>query len=146
MMMKQRPATPARPWTHAALAMLAAAALALGTFACGGSPTGASASVTETFNGTLSMNNASYFTFTVAKQGTVTMTATALSPQSGAAIGLGLGQIVGTSCLLQLQEPGLYVGQPLTFNNIAAGAYCGQIFDIGYLTEDNTYTVSVAHP
>jgi hypothetical protein len=118
------------------------------TFACGGSGTSPSETVTEPpFTGTLKANDASYFgPFTVAKDGSVTMTATSLSPQSDAAIGLGLGQFVGNTCVIQINEPGFYVGQPLAFNGISAGQYCGSIFDIGYLTQDNTFTVSVAHP
>lgn len=115
--------------------------------ACGGSPSSPSNSTTDPFSGTLKANSAAYFgPFTVTKEGTVTITATALSPQSSVAIGLGLGQFVGNTCVIQVNEPGFYVNQPVGFNGISAGQYCASIFDIGYLTQDNTFTVTVTHP
>lgn len=115
--------------------------------ACGGSQTSPSETTTEPFTGTLKVNSAAYSSpFTVTKEGTVTLTVTALSPQSDAAIGLGLGQFVGTTCVIQIQDPGFYVGQPLAFNGIVAGQYCVKIYDIGFLTQDNTFTVTVSHP
>ena len=117
--------------------------------ACSSSPTGASASTTETFSGTVAKGGTSGFgPFTVAKDGTLTMTVTALSPDSAAGVYLNFGQISGSSCIVQPASTFNYLnpGQPLSFQNVPAGQYCGQIGDIGDFTATETFTVTVAHP
>jgi hypothetical protein len=134
----------------AAWAALATSVLLAG---CGGSSTPTSAPTpapeikTETFNGTVTQGGAASNLFTVAAQGTITVTLTSLSPQSTVTSGFGIGQPSGTSCTLLT---GAYtesakVGYVMS-GTIAAGSYCVGIYDIGNFTSSNDYVITISHP
>ncbi|HVC21505.1 MAG TPA: hypothetical protein VNE16_15635 [Vicinamibacterales bacterium] len=124
---------------------IAAVAALCAAFACGGTPTSASATINEPpFSGTLGIAGEAAVPFNVSKQGTVSITVTAFNPQSTIALGVGLGQLTTSGCLLSVQQT-VTVNEPVSFTGIPAGTYCAAIFDIGYVTENNTFTLAISH-
>jgi hypothetical protein len=132
-------------WRAAAIA-LGLAALAA---ACGGSsattPTTTPTTTTETFTGTVPAGGVAFHNFTVAQQGTITATLTALSPQSTITVGLGIGNPSGTTCSLVSTNETTKMGSVLS-GTIAVGAYCIQIYDIGNIQGSDDYTITLVHP
>jgi len=103
-------------------------------------------SQTETFTGTLVAQGSNLHAFTVAQTGPLTVTLTAVGPPPTIFVGLGVGTPAGTSCSLLLSanaQAGM-VAQ-LTGNVAVPGPFCVAVFDVGNLTTDVTYSVTVSH-
>lgn len=141
------------------LAMVAAVA-ALTAVACGGSsstttpttPT-TTVTVTETFSGTLNVNGAASFPFTVSGAGLITATLASLARSDGStsdpapATGLGLGTWNGTSCQVVLpNDNGAAQGQQLIGQATGSGSLCLRVYDVGKFAAAVAYTVTVVHP
>jgi hypothetical protein len=101
---------------------------------------------TETFGGTVGVQGSSRSTFTVAQQGTVTVTLSALSPS--VAMGLGIGTPNGTTaCAMTSSTTSALPGStPQLTVTEPAGSYCVSVYDVGNVTGTVTYSVIVAHP
>jgi len=125
-------------------------AVLVATMACNNSsstPT-APATTTETFAGTLTVNGAQTYQFTVVNAGTITATLTTVGPDSTVLIGMSLGVWSGTSCSvgtgLALDQAAQ--GSVLTATVSAPGTLCLRMYDSGTLTASATYSVDVTHP
>jgi hypothetical protein len=132
---------------------------------CGGSTPTAPTPVVQTdnFTGTLQPLSADFKTFTIAyTQGTSDLSITVNSlmtvadakPVTGITIGIGVGSLSGSACVLQLQTPVAALGQELFApSGASAGTYCVQIYDCptgtsgcaSTLTEPVTYSLTVKH-
>jgi hypothetical protein len=125
---------------------LAAMAALCGALGCGSStPTSASATINEPpLTGTLGVSGEASIPFNVTKTGTVILDVTQFTPQNNIPLGVGLGQLTTSGCLIEAQET-VTVNDPVSFTGITAGSYCAAIYDIGYVTEDNTFTFTVTH-
>jgi hypothetical protein len=130
-------------------ATLAAAALL--SVACGGF-VDPSKNLTDTFNGVIPVQGTGPgHPFRSDKSGEYSIKITALAPTSGSFFGTVLAQ--GTSdggCsgnlpIIQQNSFGT-VNVPVLSSAIYPGNYCVFLFDIGYFTTDQTYTVTVSHP
>jgi hypothetical protein len=113
----------------------------------GTSPSTSSPSTsTETFGGTVGVLGSSRSTFTVAQQGTVTVTLSALSPS--VAMGLGIGTPNGaTACAMTSSTTSAVAGStPQLTVTEPAGTYCVSVYDVGNVTATVTYSIIVAHP
>ena len=101
---------------------------------------------TETFAGSLAVQGASRFTFTVAQTGTVTVTLSTLSPN--VAVGMGVGTPSGTTgCTLTSSNSSALAGStPQITVSQPAGAYCVSVYDVGNLTAAAAFSVIVVHP
>jgi hypothetical protein len=130
-------------------AVAIAAALAALAGACGGSstttPTTPAAPITtETLTGTVLAGGVAFHTFTIAQQGTLTVTLTSLSPQASITMGMGVGTVSGTTCSLISTNETTKVGTVLS-GTIAVGSYCVQIYDIGNVQVSDDYVITIAH-
>jgi hypothetical protein len=129
--------------------------LALLTVACGGNtpttPTTPNLPSTEIFSGTLPVQGSSFYSFTVAATGNVSITLASLVPVApGPAVntvmGLGVGTPSGTECSVTnsvTTAPGLTAQ---LVNSLTAATYCAKIYDLGALAAPVDFTVRIVHP
>ena len=129
--------------------------LALLTVACGSNtpttPTTPNLPSTEIFSGTLPVQGSSFYSFTVAATGNVSITLASLVPVApGPAVntvmGLGVGTPSGTECSVTnsvTTAPGLTAQ---LVNSLTAATYCAKIYDLGALTAPVDFTVRIVHP
>ena len=103
---------------------------------------------TETFSGTLSAQTSSFYAFTVAAAGTVSITLTTLSPTATVPVGLGIGTPSGTtSCTLSSFTSSAVAGStPQITVTENPGTYCAQIYDVGNITTPSTFSITIVHP
>jgi hypothetical protein len=141
------------PVVHAIAVVLVLGLLAA---ACGGdnssttAPTVTGAS-TEVFEGTLAVQGSSFYSFTVATSGQVSITlASLVAAQPGPAVnnvlGLGVGTPLGTDCSLTnsvMASPGLTAQ---LVNSLTAATYCVRIYDLGSLSAPVNFAVRIVHP
>ena len=121
------------------VAVLFAGACGNGDSVTGGAP------VTETFTGTLSSMAADTHSVTMAGDGEIDVTLTALSPQSTITVGLGIGQSVSGVCQFATYVESARVGTLLP-TALTAGTYCVAIYDVGNIQGSDSYTLTVTHP
>ena len=102
--------------------------------------------VTETFSGTLTVNGAITFPFSVAVAGALTGTLTAVGPDASAVIGVALGTYAGTTCQVILANDSAGLSSTITGAVNAQGLLCARVYDAtGKLTAPVTFTITVAH-
>ena len=103
------------------------------------------------FTGTLAPQTSSFYSFTVAQAGTVSVTLASLSvgpfnPTPGTPVGLGFGTPAGTDCSLtrSLKTGAGLAAQLVT--PVALGVFCVDIFDVGSLTVPTDFVIRIVHP
>ncbi len=104
------------------------------------------ATTTDTFNGTLTPNGAKTFSFNVQTAGTLTATLTTVSPDSTTSIGLALGTWNGAACQIVIANDSAVQGVTVTGSAGGAGSLCVRVFDVGNLTANEDFVVTVIHP
>jgi len=130
--------------------------LGLLTAACGGNnnpstPTTPALPSSEVFTGTLAAQGSSFYSFTVAASGNVSITLASLVPKApGPAVntvmGLGVGTPDGTTCAVTnsvTTAPGLTAQ---LVNSLTPATYCAKIYDLGQLTGPVDFAVRIVHP
>jgi len=103
--------------------------------------------VTETFEGTVTINGAVTHPYAVLTAGTVIATFTALDP-SDTTLGLSIGTWNGIACSVgapTLANDNATVGVALTASATATGNYCVRVYDTGKLTQATGYQLTVTH-
>jgi hypothetical protein len=135
---------------------------AIATSGCGNNNTVSNPSatppvtVTDTFEGTLTVNGAITQPFVVQTAGQVVATLTSLDPASvvvngettDTVMGLSLGTWNGLVCTIgapTLANDKAKVGVALTASATATGNYCVRVYDSGSLTQPTAYQLTVAH-
>ncbi len=107
---------------------------------------------TETFTGTLNPNGAQTFNFSVQAAGSVTLTLTSLSLAGTADTTTSVGLMLGTwnttlmTCQVVLTNDKAFQGGFLVGASSGSGALCARIFDVGKLTANEDFTLTVTHP
>ena len=103
-------------------------------------------SVTETFAGTLTPNDAENFPFS-SQRGTVTATLLSIvpDPDSTATLGFSLGTWNGLSCAVVLANDKAVSGTSIIGTVNGTGSLCVRMFDIGTITEPLAFEVRVVH-
>jgi len=104
--------------------------------------------VTELFSGQFVPGGSAARAFTAASAGTVSITLSQLGPQTGLVVGLGIGipQSNGSGCLMtQIMEAGASTSPQLTVQ-VDAGTYCVRLHDLGTLTSQVAFTVTIVRP
>ena len=111
-------------------------------------PTTPSASIDETFNGTLDKNGAIPHTFQTLASGTVQVTLSSVTPDSTIALGMSLGTWNASSNLCQavLSNDRSIQGTVIIGAVSGPGMLCVRMYDIGTLQQSETYVVTVNHP
>jgi len=126
------------------------------TVACGNdntpsTPTTPLLPSSEVFTGTLGAQGSSFYSFTVATSGNVSITLASLVPKApGPAVntvmGLGVGTPDGTTCAVTnsvTTAPGLTAQ---LVNSLTPATYCAKIYDLGQLTGPVDFAVRIVHP
>jgi hypothetical protein len=118
--------------------------------ACGNtitSPSTSTTSVTDTFSSAIAIGGSTSRTFAVSSAGTVQVTLTSYGAGQPAGLGIGVPtSTVGAPCALTqsvITAPG---GSPQIVTTADAGSYCVQIYDIGNLSGDTGFTITIQHP
>jgi hypothetical protein len=130
---------------RAALVLAVAGALSV---SCGGI-VDPSQNKVETFSGTIALQGRGpVHPFSSSKTGEISVKITALSPSSGTPVGLLWAQASSAgACDGQvLLSTVAQLNVPAISNQIFSGNYCIQLYDYGYFSAAQTYTVSVSHP
>jgi hypothetical protein len=147
-----------------AVTRLASLAIVLAIASGCGSATAPSPTLqTETFTGTLQPLGLDFKTFTITYSQSTSDLSVSIdtlkkvsdgSAVTGITMGIGFGNVSGTTCALQVQTPVAALSQELFApNGASAGAYCVQIYDCptgttgcsSTLTEAVTYSITVKH-
>jgi len=130
------------------LAALVAAALSMS--ACGdNSPTTPTpippSSVTDTFSGTLTVNGATTFPFSVSSSGAVYLTLTSVADTS-VIVGMSLGTFSVTGvCSAVLSNDAAVQGASITGSATNIGTLCARVYDVGKVVSPLDYQISVTH-
>jgi hypothetical protein len=102
--------------------------------------------VTESFAGSITTNGAVTFQFLVKQSGLIQATLKSLSPDSAIAVGLALGTWNGEICQVVLANDQATLGFGVTGSVSTAATLCLRIYDIGQLTQPNSFELTVIHP
>ncbi|MFN2444682.1 MAG: hypothetical protein ABR606_03710 [Vicinamibacterales bacterium] len=103
--------------------------------------------VTDNFSGTLNPNGARTHPIVAAASGTVTATLTTLTPDSTLRIGLSLGTWNGSACqVIVANDSATQASQVVGQITTVGGNFCVRLYDVGTLTREISYDVSVVHP
>jgi hypothetical protein len=105
--------------------------------------------VTDTYEGTLTVNGAQTHPFTTQAAGDLTATLTTLAVDSGVTVGLSFGIFTPTTntCQIIVDNGAAAQATRLTGQVGSAGNYCVRIYDAsGRLTNAATYTITLEHP
>ncbi len=101
---------------------------------------------TDTFNGTLNPNGAQTFSFSVQAAAVLTATLTSISPDSTATLGLAIGTWNGSACQIVIANDKAVQGTVVTGSSGGAGTLCVRVYDVGNLTQNEAFVVTVVHP
>jgi hypothetical protein len=108
---------------------------------------------TEVFSGTIDVGASSYFAFTVANVGDLTVTMTSAGPPSTIVmgIGLGIGGATATTCQLQITKqtaagdaPQIGASQVPASSSLGS-TYCVGIGDIGNAPGPVAFSIIIVH-
>ncbi len=132
--------------------MLLAATILTTSAACGSTSSSSTPitpgnPVTETFAGSINVNGAATYPFTIATPGNVTANLAAVGPDATTLIGISIGTWSGTTCsvgsgLFQDKAP---QGATIVATVSAPGTLCLRVYDSGTLTDVTTYSVNITH-
>ncbi len=105
--------------------------------------------VTETFQGTLNVQGAAFFSFLVGNPDPVTITLASLTKTSGTAVTtsvkLGFGVPAGETCAPTASLTTASGLQAQVLQVASAGTYCVIISDTGALTETLNFAIKIKH-
>jgi hypothetical protein len=102
--------------------------------------------LTETFSGTLTLNGAAAYPFTVTGSGNITAQLTTLMPDATKPVGLSLGTWNGSICQIVLDNPNTVQGSVVVGTASTTGSFCVRIYDAsGTVVDPQTYVIDVFH-
>jgi hypothetical protein len=102
--------------------------------------------LTETFSGTLMLNGATTFSFTVNGAGSITAQLTTLSPDSTRPVGVSLGTWNGSICQILLPNDNSIQGSVVVGTASTTGSFCVRIYDAaGTVVNPQMFVIDVFH-
>ena len=102
--------------------------------------------VTETFTGAINRNGAATHNFVVSRSGRIDATLTTVGPDSTTIIGLSLGTLnAAGACQTVLSNDRATQGTTVSGNGGAAGSFCVRVYDVGNITDNVDYLITVTH-
>jgi hypothetical protein len=93
----------------------------------------------------LNPNGARTHDFTVQQTGSVSATLTSLGGDEGLTVGLSLGTWNGQSCQIIIARDSIKATESVIGTANGTGLFCVRIYDVGNLTGNVTYSISVTH-
>jgi len=119
-----------------------------GVIACGSSPTTPLFTNSISYVSRIQERGSAWRSFIVTTAGAVTVQLTSVS-QTDAVMGLGLGTVSGTNCVVtqtvQTAANGA-ANSPQISTTLAAGQYCVKLSDIGNLTKIIDFSILITTP
>ena len=100
--------------------------------------------MTQTFDGTLTVNGAQTHNFAVERPGTVTAQVKTLSDQA-ATLGVSLGTWNGAACQIIISNTAAVLNTTVAGTATTVGQFCVWLNDVGKLTSGVDYSVDVTH-
>ena len=100
--------------------------------------------ISETFDGSITINGAFTHTFVTGQAGQATATLTSLSPDSAAIVSFVFGTWNGQYCQAILFKDDATTGANL-IGNASLGSFCVRVADVGRLTAPTSYSITVQH-
>lgn len=100
--------------------------------------------VTETFDGTVTVNGARTHSFVVNRAGTASAQLTGLS-DGDAVIGLSLGTWNGASCQIWIANDAAVLNVAVVGTAQNSGQFCARVYDVGLLNRAVDYVITVTH-
>jgi hypothetical protein len=102
--------------------------------------------VTETFEGRVTVNGAQTHGFAAGGSGRIDVTLTRLGPDSAARVGLVLGTLNSLGgCQVVISNDNATQGTAVAGTASAAGGFCARVYDVGQLSQPVDYTLTVVH-
>ena len=105
--------------------------------------------VTESFTDFLNPNGGRTHTFNAERAGTVQAKLISLAPDETATIGLSLGTWNGAACAIIIANDNASLASAaaaqVTGSATGTGAFCVRVYDVGKLTQNIEYVVTVDH-
>ena len=102
--------------------------------------------ITETFSGTLTLNGAAAYSFTVTGSGSMEAQLTTLMPDSTKPVGLALGTWNGSICQTVLAHDNATQGSVVDGSTTTTGSFCVRIYDAsGTVVDPQMYVINVFH-
>ena len=100
----------------------------------------------DNFSGTLTLNGATTFSFSVTGLGNITAQLTTLSPDSTRPVGVSLGTYNGSICQIILSNDNSVQGSQVVGTASTIGSFCVRIYDAaGTVVDPQKYTIDVFH-
>ena len=100
--------------------------------------------LTDTFSGTLTLNGATTYNFTVTGVGSITAQLSTLSPN--VSVGLSVGTWNGSICQIVLANDASVQGSVVVGSTSATGSFCVRIYDAsGTAVQPQMYVIDVFH-
>ena len=112
-------------------------------------PTPASPTITQVFNGTLPVGGSSFYSFSMSVYGTVNATLLDIEGNGvppTVTVALGIGTLSSTSCSPTSPTNVQIGGTVLATTTEQPGTYCVNIADIGNLFSPATFSIEIDHP
>jgi hypothetical protein len=103
----------------------------------------------EQFTGTLPVDGASFYSFTVTQYGTVNITLASIGGTyvpSTVTMALGLGQPSGEDCAVSTSLSTRSGPTPQITGAYSPGVYCARISDVGNLYAPARFSIDIAYP
>lgn len=103
--------------------------------------------VTETFASQLFVAGSASRSFTAAKAGTATVTLVTAGPPSTVKLGFGIGvpDALGSGCLFTRSSEAATAGTSFSLP-VDAGTYCVRVYDVGAMTANITFSITIVRP
>jgi len=105
--------------------------------------------IVETFVGTIAVGGSRFYSFSLTREGPVSLTLVTLR-ESGAAstvvMNLGLGFPSGTTCAASAAATTADGATPQLTEVRTPGVYCARLADLGFLTSAADFVINIARP
>ena len=104
--------------------------------------------ITETFEGTLTVNGAATFPFAAQRSGNMSAQLTVLdpdNPDAATTVGLSLGTWNGVSCQAVIANDAAVLNSLVIGQAQTAANFCVRVYDVGKLTAAAPYQIVVTH-
>ena len=102
--------------------------------------------VTESFSGSVGVNGAQTFAFAALSSGFVQATIKTFGPETEMKVGFAIGTFNGVTCQQILVNDEAGQGITITGSVASAAVLCVRLYDVGQLTQANTFEITVIHP
>jgi hypothetical protein len=103
----------------------------------------------ETFAGSVALSGSAFYSFSSARDGTLSLTLLKLDDADGpssASMLLSIGYPSGTGCTIDTSTSAPVGTTAQLSNTYAAGVYCAKITDTGNLASPATFVINIVHP